>query len=88
MCDFIKNYYIYTSCVDPGAHYFRTSMDGSKSTRVPEGPMKDISSCQANVHFAAEEVVGIRYGRTLRLDLFSPLRPRQAATVDFHSIAK
>ncbi|KAI2621105.1 hypothetical protein GGR54DRAFT_639233 [Hypoxylon sp. NC1633] len=24
MCDFTKNYYIYTSCLDPGAHFFRT----------------------------------------------------------------
>ena len=38
MCDFIKNYYIYTSCVDPGAHYFGTSVDGNRSQACPKGP--------------------------------------------------
>ncbi|KAI1136993.1 hypothetical protein F5Y05DRAFT_93880 [Hypoxylon sp. FL0543] len=38
MCDFTKNYYIYTSCLDPGAHFFRTSMDGSKKHACPRGP--------------------------------------------------
>ncbi|KAI0404491.1 hypothetical protein F4802DRAFT_231055 [Xylaria palmicola] len=38
MCDFTKNYYIYTSCLDPGTHFFRTSMDGSRKTACPRGP--------------------------------------------------
>lgn len=38
MCDFTKNYYIYTSCVDPGAHFFRTSVDGSSKRSCPKGP--------------------------------------------------
>jgi hypothetical protein len=38
MCDFTKNYYIYTSCVDPGAHFFRTSVDGSRKRSCPNGP--------------------------------------------------
>jgi len=38
MCDFTKNYYIYTSCVDPGVHFFRTSVDGSRKRSCPKGP--------------------------------------------------
>lgn len=38
MCDFTKNYYIYTSCVDPGAHFFRTSVDGSRKRSCPKSP--------------------------------------------------
>ncbi|KAK1765367.1 hypothetical protein QBC33DRAFT_177456 [Phialemonium atrogriseum] len=38
MCDFTKNYYIYTSCVDPGAHFFRTSVDGSRKHKCSKGP--------------------------------------------------
>ncbi|ERS96114.1 hypothetical protein HMPREF1624_07650 [Sporothrix schenckii ATCC 58251] len=38
MCDFTKNYYIYTSCVDPGAHYFGTSVDGSRKHACSKGP--------------------------------------------------
>ncbi|KAI7921303.1 hypothetical protein M0657_004042 [Pyricularia oryzae] len=38
MCDFTKNYYIYTSCLDPGAHFFRTSVDGSHKHACPKGP--------------------------------------------------
>ncbi|KAI1181552.1 hypothetical protein F5B17DRAFT_271052 [Nemania serpens] len=38
MCNFTKNYYIYTSCQDPGAHFFRTSIDGSRQTACPRGP--------------------------------------------------
>ncbi|KAI1814751.1 hypothetical protein GGS20DRAFT_585239 [Poronia punctata] len=34
MCDFTKNYYIYTSCLDPGTHFFRTSIDGSRGFPV------------------------------------------------------
>ena len=38
MCDFTKNYYIYTSCADPGLHFFRTSVDGSRKRSCPKGP--------------------------------------------------
>ncbi|KAL2153867.1 hypothetical protein VTH82DRAFT_2543 [Thermothelomyces myriococcoides] len=38
MCDFTKNYYIYTSCADPGAHFFRTSLDGNRAHSCPKGP--------------------------------------------------
>ncbi|PBP28357.1 hypothetical protein BUE80_DR000741 [Diplocarpon rosae] len=38
MCEYTKNYYIYTSCVDPGAHFFSTSMDGKKERRCSRGP--------------------------------------------------
>lgn len=38
MCEYTKNYYIYTSCQDPGAHFFRTSVDGEKSQACPRGP--------------------------------------------------
>ncbi|KAG7058805.1 hypothetical protein JMJ77_0006176 [Colletotrichum scovillei] len=38
MCDFTKNYYIYTSCIDPGAHFFRTSVDGNRSRACGSGP--------------------------------------------------
>ncbi|KAI0109596.1 hypothetical protein GGR51DRAFT_100584 [Nemania sp. FL0031] len=38
MCDFTKNYYIYTTCHDPGTHFFRTSTDGSRKTACPRGP--------------------------------------------------
>lgn len=38
MCDFTKNYYIYTSCTDPGAHFCSTSTDGSRQQSCPMGP--------------------------------------------------
>lgn len=38
MCDFTKNYYIYSSCLDPGAHFFRTSVDGNRKLACPKGP--------------------------------------------------
>jgi hypothetical protein len=38
MCEYTKNYYIYTSCVDPGAHFFGTSVDGKREHRCPRGP--------------------------------------------------
>ncbi|CAG8950470.1 hypothetical protein HYFRA_00006966 [Hymenoscyphus fraxineus] len=33
MCEYTKNYYIYTSCQDPGAHFFGTSVDGKREHR-------------------------------------------------------
>lgn len=38
MCDFTKNFYIYTSCIDPGAHFFSTSVDGNHKNACPNGP--------------------------------------------------
>lgn len=38
MCEYTKNYYIYTSCVDPGAHFFGTSVDGKREYKCERGP--------------------------------------------------
>lgn len=38
MCEYTKNYYIYASCQDPGAHFFKCSVDGRKDKRCPNGP--------------------------------------------------
>ena len=38
MCNFFKNYYIYSSCSQPDSHFLRTSLDGSKDGRCSEGP--------------------------------------------------
>ncbi|KAH8603086.1 hypothetical protein B0O99DRAFT_498685 [Bisporella sp. PMI_857] len=38
MCEYAKNYYIYESCRDPGAHFFQTSMDGRKEHRCARSP--------------------------------------------------
>lgn len=38
MCDYFRNYYIYSTCQHPAAHFLRTSLDGSKDTRCSEGP--------------------------------------------------
>ncbi|KAH7330042.1 hypothetical protein BKA65DRAFT_508311 [Rhexocercosporidium sp. MPI-PUGE-AT-0058] len=38
MCEFTKNYYIYTSCLDPGAHFIGTSVDGMKDHKCSRGP--------------------------------------------------
>ena len=38
MCHYTKNFYVYTSCVDPGAHFFGTSVDGQKANSCPRGP--------------------------------------------------
>ncbi len=38
MCDFIKNYYIYTSCIDPGAHFFGTEVEGNRKRSCSRGP--------------------------------------------------
>src|SRR5277367_5968322 len=38
MCNYTKNYYIYFSCQDPGAHFFKCSTDGRKDKRCPKGP--------------------------------------------------
>lgn len=38
MCNFTKNYYIYSACSDPGAHFCKTSTDGSREQSCPAGP--------------------------------------------------
>lgn len=38
MCDYFKNYYIYSSCSQPDSHFLRTSLDGSKANRCPDSP--------------------------------------------------
>ncbi|KAH7142242.1 hypothetical protein DER46DRAFT_518153 [Fusarium sp. MPI-SDFR-AT-0072] len=38
MCDFVKNYYIYSSCMDPGIHFCRIFIDGSPKHSCPKGP--------------------------------------------------
>jgi len=38
MCEYTKNYYVYTSCLDPGAHFFSTSVDGNRDRRCARGP--------------------------------------------------
>lgn len=38
MCDWYQNFYIWSSCSDPGVHFFKTSMDGSKDRRCIYGP--------------------------------------------------
>lgn len=38
MCHYTINYYIYASCIDPGAHFFSTSVDGEKGDRCPGSP--------------------------------------------------
>ncbi|KAK0641400.1 hypothetical protein B0T16DRAFT_335165 [Cercophora newfieldiana] len=39
MCNFTKNYYIYTSCVGPGVHFFCTSIEGSRKGSCSQGPL-------------------------------------------------
>lgn len=38
MCNYFKNYYIYSTCQNPAAHFLRTSLDGNKDTRCAESP--------------------------------------------------
>lgn len=38
MCNYFKNYYVYSTCLNPIAHLIRTSMDGSKDQSCSEGP--------------------------------------------------
>ncbi|KAI9815861.1 MAG: hypothetical protein M1826_001925 [Phylliscum demangeonii] len=38
MCDYVRNYYVYASCADPGAHFFRTSIDGSTEAICARAP--------------------------------------------------
>jgi hypothetical protein len=38
MCYYTRNYYIYSGCTDPGAHFFGTSVDGKAEQRCPRGP--------------------------------------------------
>lgn len=38
MCNVTRNYYIYSSCRDPGVHYFQTEMDGDRTQACSQGP--------------------------------------------------
>ncbi|KAE8359531.1 hypothetical protein BDV27DRAFT_149512 [Aspergillus caelatus] len=38
MCNYFKNYYIYSTCREPNVHFIRTSIDGSKENRCNDGP--------------------------------------------------
>lgn len=38
MCNYFKNYYIYSTCQNPAAHFLRTSLDGSKDSRCSDSP--------------------------------------------------
>ena len=38
MCEFYRNYYVYSSCADPGVHYFRTSIDGVGNVKCGKAP--------------------------------------------------
>lgn len=38
MCNVTRNYYIYSSCRDPGVHYFQTEMDGDRAQACSQGP--------------------------------------------------
>jgi len=37
-CGYMKNYYIYMSCVDPGAYYFGSSLEGDRSSSCSMDP--------------------------------------------------
>ena len=38
MCEYTKHYWVYTGCIDPGAHYFKTSLDGRKDKKCKAAP--------------------------------------------------
>lgn len=38
MCNYFKNYYIYSSCSQPDSHILRTSLDGNKESRCSQSP--------------------------------------------------
>ena len=38
MCNYYKNYYVYSTCTDPGAHFFQIRTDGQPDPRCPKGP--------------------------------------------------
>lgn len=39
MCNFFKNFYIYSTCSNPAAHFLRTEMEGTKdNTTCNDGP--------------------------------------------------
>ncbi|KKZ61671.1 hypothetical protein EMCG_03780 [[Emmonsia] crescens] len=38
MCNFFKNFYIYSACRDPANHFFRISTDGSSGARCDGSP--------------------------------------------------
>lgn len=38
MCNYFKNYYIYSTCQNPAAHFLRTTLDGNKDARCSDSP--------------------------------------------------
>ncbi|KAK0753797.1 hypothetical protein B0T18DRAFT_315506 [Schizothecium vesticola] len=38
MCDVVQNFWIYTSCADPGVHFVGTAVDGSWKQSCSRGP--------------------------------------------------
>ena len=38
MCDYYKNFYIYSTCTNGALHFIRTSIDGNATTRCPTAP--------------------------------------------------
>jgi hypothetical protein len=39
MCEYTKDYFVYTSCVDPGAHFFGSSVDKEREHQCPQCPI-------------------------------------------------
>ncbi|KGO70459.1 hypothetical protein PITC_014690 [Penicillium italicum] len=48
MCNFFQNFYIYSTCSNPAAHFLRTEMEGTK----------DNSTCKDSPHDRFIVVVG------------------------------
>lgn len=38
MCEYFKNYYIYSSCSNPAAHFLRTAIDDPGAAKCPDSP--------------------------------------------------
>lgn len=38
MCEWYRNFYVYTTCHDPGLHFYATSVDGSREYGCIYGP--------------------------------------------------
>ncbi|SPN97158.1 uncharacterized protein DNG_00674 [Cephalotrichum gorgonifer] len=65
MCDFTKNFYIYTSCIDPGTHFFGTSDTALSAVvdSIPICPLDD-RNLQPNLHVEESP-----YANTTRLKI-------------------
>lgn len=38
MCNYNRFYYVYSSCLDPSAHFFKTTTDGDMHNRCARAP--------------------------------------------------